>query len=108
MKPNHGASKVFFKVPGRKAAVAVEFTGRPSVLELALSQQLPLESSCGGMGTCTTCRVIVQSDLDKLPPRNEVEAEMALERDFHSNERLSCQLDAYDGLQVEIPGKKKI
>lgn len=83
------------------------FDGRPSVLELAISNQLPLETSCGGMGTCTACRVFVKSDLTKMPERTEVEAEMARDRDFEARERLGCQLEAYDGLEVEIPTKSK-
>jgi ferredoxin len=105
MTKNRGASKVFFWIPGRKKPETVVFDGRPSVLELAISQQIPLETSCGGMGTCTACRVFVKSDLTKMPERTEVEAEMARDRDFEPRERLGCQLVAYDGLEVEIPGK---
>jgi 2Fe-2S ferredoxin len=74
-----------------------------SVLDLALRAHIPLEHSCGGMGSCTTCRVIVESDVTLLSPRNEVESERAEERDFAENERLSCQLLAHAGLRVRIP-----
>ena len=103
MNKNRGASKVFFRIPGQRKPELVDFDGRPSVLELAISHHLPLESSCGGMGTCTTCRVFVRSDLSKMSERNEVEAEMARDREFEEFERLSCQLEAFDGLEVEIP-----
>jgi ferredoxin len=103
MSAKHDASTMYFLIPSRKARVAIEFTGRPSVLELAMSRRLPLGHSCGGMGTCTTCRVIVRSELTKLPPRHELDAEMARDREFREEERLSCQLEAYHDLEVEIP-----
>jgi ferredoxin len=108
MIKNRGASKIFFRKraqKGLKPSDSVEFTGKPTVLELALSKKLPLEHSCGGMGTCGTCRVIVCSDLAQLPERNEVELEIARDRDFAPQERLACQLEAYDGLTVELPPK---
>ncbi|MEZ4873843.1 MAG: 2Fe-2S iron-sulfur cluster-binding protein [Bdellovibrionales bacterium] len=74
-----------------------------SVLELTLKNKIPLNHSCGGNATCGTCRVIVKSEIKELPPRNEVEQEMAEDRDFELRERLGCQLACYDGLIVEIP-----
>ncbi len=102
MTKHRGASKMSFRHRG-KALPTVEFNGRPSVLELAISHRLPLEHSCGGMGTCGTCRVIVRSELEQLPPRTEVELEIANDREFEPRERLACQTQAVDGLEVEIP-----
>ena len=42
-------------------------------------------------------------ELEKLGPRNEVEAEIAEDRKFSSAERLSCQMDPLDGLVLQIP-----
>lgn len=99
MTDKRGASKVFFENPSR----SIEYSGRPCVLELAISADLPLNHSCGGMGTCGTCRIIVKSDLTQLRERNEIEKEMASDRQFTSCERLACQLEAVDGLIAEIP-----
>ena len=107
MTKDHGAAKMIFWIPGQKKPRTVSIQGRPSVLELAISNQIPLETSCGGMGTCTACRVFVESNLSKLPERNEVEAEAARERNFEKNERLGCQLEAFDNLEVKIPSHSK-
>jgi ferredoxin len=80
-----------------------EFEGLPSILEIAIAQEVPLNHSCGGMGSCTTCRVFVVAGAEKLGERNEVEAEHARMRGFVHNERLSCQTQAEDGMICQIP-----
>lgn len=75
-----------------------------SLLDLALKHQVPLNHSCGGMGTCTTCRVIVVEGLEDLEPRNEIEEERSEERGFSEEERLACQILAKTSLKLRIPG----
>lgn len=74
-----------------------------SVLDVALRVKVPLNHTCGGNGTCGTCRVFVTQGLEKLGPRNEIEAEMAEDRAFQESERLACQIEPVDGLVVEVP-----
>ncbi len=74
-----------------------------SVLEAALRAGVELSHSCGGNGTCGTCRVWVREGLASLPARNEVEQEMAEERGFQPQERLCCQNPPVPGLVLEIP-----
>lgn len=85
--------------------VQCEYTGHPTILDVALANEVPLNHSCGGMGSCTTCRIIVKKGLDTLESRNELEREHAHARDFKENERLSCQTLAVDGLVLEIPNE---
>lgn len=75
-----------------------------SVLEVALKNGIPIPHSCGAMGSCTTCRVIVVKSPVPLPPRNELEQDIAEMREFAENERLSCQLPPVDGLVLRVPG----
>lgn len=72
------------------------------VLDVALRQGIPLNHTCGGHGTCGTCRVRVRAGLEKLGPRNEIEAEMAQDRGFTDEERLACQIPPVADLTVEI------
>lgn len=74
-----------------------------SVLEVALKNQIDIGHSCGGMGSCTTCRVVIEKGLERLPERNELEQDIADMRDFAANERLSCQIPPLDGLVVRVP-----
>lgn len=73
------------------------------MLEVALRAGIEISHSCGGMGSCTTCRVIIQHSPEALPPRNELEQEIADSRGFADNERLSCQIPPHEGLEVRIP-----
>jgi 2Fe-2S ferredoxin len=80
-----------------------DFSGLPSILEVAMAHEIPLNHSCGGMGSCTTCRVHIVKGIEKLAPRNEVEKEHADIRDWKDHERLACQVTAEDGLVLLIP-----
>lgn len=78
-----------------------------TTLESLLDADFPIDHSCGGNGTCGTCRVFVLEKLESLEPRNEIEAEMAQERGFTVNERLSCQMNPVSGLKLQRPWTKK-
>lgn len=90
-----------FIVNGQQKEVQVR--ADDSLLKTALRGRLPLNHSCGGMGTCGTCRVIVCEGLDVLGAPNDVEAEIIQDRGFSVNERLACQNSPREGLVVEIP-----
>lgn len=77
--------------------------GAQSVLEVALKNDIDLGHSCGGMGSCTTCRVFIEAHREPLPPRGDLELEMVEGRGFADNERLACQLPPEDGMVVRIP-----
>ena len=80
-----------------------DFTDEESVLEVALKNGLDIPHSCGAMGSCTTCRVIVVKSASALPARNELEQDIADMRNFSPEERLSCQLPPMDGLVLIVP-----
>jgi len=85
------------------AEKSCDFTREDSVLEVALKNGLEIPHSCGAMGSCTTCRVIVVAATGPLPERNELEQDIADMRGFKPEERLSCQLPPMDGLVLRIP-----
>lgn len=74
-----------------------------TVLDVALENKIRIATSCGGMGTCGTCRVEVLEAPAGFDERNEIECEMAKERGFSEGERLACQLTIQPGLKVRIP-----
>lgn len=84
-------------------AITVPLDGETCVLDVALGNEIELSHSCGGMGSCGTCRVVVESDLSVLEDRNEIELEIATDRGFQPEERLACQLIPRKGLIVRIP-----
>ena len=90
----------FLVIPDNKIVVA---SHGESILEAVLNGKIPLNHSCGGFGTCGTCRIIVEKGQENLAPRNEIEAEMARDRGFGPNERLACQTSVCVNLIIQIP-----
>lgn len=96
-------SVLFFLLDEEPDGISVLFTGPCSVLDVAMENAIEMAHSCGGNGTCGTCRVEVVDPPPDLEGRNEIELEMAQDRGFHVSERLACQLTARNGLKVRIP-----
>lgn len=84
-----------------------------TVMEGARDNDVPgIEADCGGACACSTCHVYVAPDwVDRLPPKDEMEADMldfAWEPD-PVRSRLTCQIkvtDALEGLVVQIPERQ--
>jgi 2Fe-2S ferredoxin len=83
--------------------VTCEIQDSESVLDVALRNGIEISHSCGGMGSCTTCRIYIEKSAKPLPPRNELEQDIADMRKFEDRERLACQLPPAAGLVVRIP-----
>lgn len=83
-----------------------------TVMEGAVNNNIPgIDADCGGACACSTCHVYVNPDwVDRLPPREEMEADM-LDFAYQPNERsrLTCQIKVtpeLDGLVVRMPEKQ--
>jgi adenylate cyclase len=63
-----------------------------SLLEALRNARIPHASVCGGRGRCSTCRVHVNSGLDKLDPASELEARALTRIKAGKEVRLACQL----------------
>ena len=74
-----------------------------TILEALQNAEIQMDSSCGGMGTCGTCRVFVEEGIEKFSPRNDLEQEIAQDRNFAMNERLTCQNFVKDKLVLRKP-----
>jgi 2Fe-2S ferredoxin len=62
-----------------------------TLLDAARSAGAPLGNSCGAVGVCARCRVIVVSGAECLSPPTSIEAQVSLQRGLSSDERLACQ-----------------
>jgi 2Fe-2S ferredoxin len=105
------AKTMYFYRQGRDKPEAISFFANQaedkdggSILSVAMGAGVRISHSCGGMGSCGTCRVVVL-DAGNMPleARNQIEQEMASDRGFAPDERLACQTSAVDGLKVLIP-----
>lgn len=64
----------------------------PTLLETSQMAGVDHTSLCGGRGRCTTCRVIVESGLEDLPPPSAAEARALSAVGAPPNARLACQV----------------
>ncbi|MDD1767302.1 MAG: ASKHA domain-containing protein [Methanomassiliicoccales archaeon] len=90
-------AKIHFEPAGRIIDISDE---RITVAEAAERASVPLDSVCGGRGTCGRCRVIVTSE-DALITEEDRKA--IDPRDLDRGVRLACRMKADHDLVVEIP-----
>lgn len=83
--------------------VELQFEKPVRLLDLLNANEISINQSCGGFGTCTTCRIFVRKGLSSLSERSDIELERAEERGFEENERLCCQTVIFDNAEIEIP-----
>lgn len=74
-----------------------------TVLESLLRAEIQIDHSCGGSGSCGTCRAFLLPGSAQASARTELETEMSESRGFDANERLCCQLEARPELILQSP-----
>ena len=57
------------------------------------ANKISINQSCGGNGTCGTCRVEIMQNSDFLMPRSDYEIEVTQELNLLPQQRLSCQAE---------------
>ena len=72
-----------------------------NLLEALRQAGIPISFSCEG-GSCGTCRVLIRES-DQLPPTKGQEIETVIDRGFQPDERLACQLEVIEGLELFTP-----
>ena len=80
----------------------LKFDEGDNLLDTLNANKVGISQSCGGNGSCTTCRVFILKGLDNCGQRSEIEAERAAEREFAVNERLACQTHLTGDVEIEI------
>ena len=75
-----------------------------SILDVAITHDVPLQHACGGFCACTTCHVVVQSGMEFLSRKeDEEEDRMGDHGHTNSSSRLGCQAKVRGGdVVVEI------
>jgi adenylate cyclase len=103
-------------IAGRQVArrinrqVPIRYTGhgivhlRPgsTLLEASRENGIPHPSICGGRARCATCRVLVLSGLDSLPPPGPAERALLNKISAPASVRLACQIRPTMELAVQI------
>lgn len=73
-----------------------------SLLENLLDNNVNIDHSCGGNGTCGTCQYEILQGQENLSEIEEVESEMREDRGFAENERLACQSYLKGNIKIRI------
>ncbi|XP_026192898.1 uncharacterized protein LOC34621085 [Cyclospora cayetanensis] len=99
-------SFAFVEDDGKETAVQVpEGT---TILEAAHSNDVPLEGSCEGQCSCSTCHVILSDELYEALPEPSVEEEdmLDLAACLTDTSRLGCQIRVnkhFEGEKIKLP-----
>ena len=64
--------------------------------------------SCGGKGSCTTCKMIVLSGIENISPPSTSEVQYAAEGALAQNERLACQVNISGNILIRVPEENKL
>jgi len=80
----------------------VEVEAGATVLEAAQKGGVGLSATCGGLGSCDTCRVLL-GDQSHVSQPNHSEEEALGPVGLAGGMRLACQAEIYGPLQVQIP-----
>ena len=86
--------------------IRIIFKGTKNLLQLLNANKVGISQSCEGSGTCTTCRIFVVKNADSFCERTEIESERATERNFADYERLACQCDISDSVEIKLSENK--
>jgi adenylate cyclase len=70
---------------------AAEARPNETVLDTARRAGAPVGNSCGSVGVCGRCRVLVLAGAENLSPPTMIEIRVAGQRGFAPDERLACQ-----------------
>jgi 2Fe-2S ferredoxin len=62
-----------------------------TLLDVARRAGAPLGNSCGAIGICARCTVVVVTGAENLSPPTSIESRVAAQRGLSPNERLACQ-----------------
>jgi 2Fe-2S ferredoxin len=74
-----------------------------TVLDIAISHDVPLQHACGGFCACTTCHLHVISGAENLSEKEEDELErLDYATDVTETSRLGCQAKVMGDVVVQI------
>lgn len=76
-----------------KLEIDVKRSTPVTLLETFNANKVSINQSCGGNGTCGTCRVEIMQNSDFLKPKSNYETDVTQELDLLPHQRLSCQAE---------------
>jgi len=96
LRKNRGILKIHFRNSWGNERSIVTKAG-PTLLEIAIANDIPHANLCRGRGRCGTCRVLVDTTDQTLPPPSELEQATLTRLECPPDMRLACQLKPEQG-----------
>ncbi len=79
---------------------SAEALANETVLDAARRADAPIGNSCGSVGVCGRCRVVVLAGAENLSPPTMIEIRVSAQRGFEPDERLACQAVVMGDVEV--------
>lgn len=100
---------IYIDHAGQRREIDVE-SGK-TIMEGAVENGVPgIDADCGGVCSCATCHVYVESGAEQLPEQSALEREMLeFAVEVRETSRLSCRLavdERHEGLVVRTPASQ--
>ena len=73
--------------------IDVKTSNSVTILEILNANKVSINQSCGGNGTCGTCRILVSQKSDFVCEKSDYEIEVSRELNVLENQRLACQTE---------------
>jgi uncharacterized 2Fe-2S/4Fe-4S cluster protein (DUF4445 family) len=73
--------------------------------DLLLKINVPIQSLCGGQGTCGKCKILVEKGLSYLNPPTNEEKKILTKKDLQDGWRLACQAKINDNYIPQLEKK---
>ena len=84
-------------------SVEVQVLPGTTLLKSAEQAGVEIMHSCGGIGACTSCRVLIVEGRDRLTPIGMAEEEQLTESGLLHSHRLACQAAILGDVIIERP-----
>ncbi|MFX1521767.1 MAG: ASKHA domain-containing protein, partial [Promethearchaeota archaeon] len=91
--------KIVFQPSGRRGV----FPCDTKLLTAALELGEPIESLCGGKGSCGKCMILINNGIKNVSELTEIEKQALTEQEIEQNYRLACMTKVIDDLEVTVP-----
>jgi len=95
--------KIVFQPSGRRGTFPCEI----NLLTAALELGEPIESLCGGKGSCGKCMVFINKGIENISELTDIEKQILTEQEISQHYRLACMTKAIEDVEVTVPEESR-
>ncbi|WP_287588993.1 2Fe-2S iron-sulfur cluster-binding protein, partial [Candidatus Borrarchaeum sp.] len=95
--------KIVLQPSGRRGTFPCE----TNLLTAALELGEPIESLCGGKGSCGKCMVFINKGIENISDLTDIEKQILTEQEISQHYRLACMTKAIGDVEVTVPEESR-